>query len=73
MKINVRVTPNSRASILTKLDEGNYAVKVAAPATKDKANKMLIEILAEHFGIAKSKIRILQGAKGRDKLVEVMQ
>lgn len=72
MKINVRVTPNSRVSILTELGEGKYAVKVAAPATQGRANNTLIEILAKHFGVGKSKIRILRGAKGRDKLIEIV-
>ncbi|MDE2217302.1 MAG: DUF167 domain-containing protein [Planctomycetota bacterium] len=73
MKISVRVTPNSRVSALIKLGEGEYTAKVPAPATQGRANKTLIEILAKHFGIGKSKIRILRGAKGRDKLIEIVQ
>jgi len=71
MKISIRITPNSKVSKISKLGENKYLAKVAAPAIEGKANSMLIEILAEHFVVSRSKIRILRGAKGREKVVEI--
>ena len=40
-------------------------------AAGGRANKRLLEILAEHFKIPKSQIMILRGAKTRSKTIEV--
>ena len=71
MRINVRVTPNSREAIVVKVDDASYEVKVDAKATGGAANKRLLEILSKHLGVPKSRITILRGAKSRDKILEI--
>jgi uncharacterized protein (TIGR00251 family) len=71
MKINVLVVPNSKDSGVIKVDEITYKVRVDAPALDGKANKRLIEILAEHFNVSKSSIKILKGFKNRNKIVSI--
>lgn len=64
------VIPNSKEVFVKK--EGNtYIVAVDAPPIKGKANKRLIEILADHFGVKKSRIRIIKGEKSKRKLIEI--
>jgi len=46
-------------------------VAVSAPPEKGKANERLIELLAEHFRVAKSRIKIVSGHTSRSKVVEV--
>ncbi len=46
-------------------------MKVDEKAKEGRANKRLIEILAEHLGVPKSRLRLVSGARSRDKLVEV--
>lgn len=46
-------------------------VSVNAPAEKGKANEAVRALLAEHFSIPKSRIRILRGNASRKKLIEV--
>ncbi|HEY6191856.1 MAG TPA: DUF167 domain-containing protein [Bacteroidota bacterium] len=71
MKISVRVKPNARKNEVTKLDEKTYLVSVTAPPVDGKANAGVIELLAAYFRKAKSRIVILKGASGRQKLVEI--
>ncbi len=72
MKIKVKVIPNAKhPSIEQRGDE--IVVKVDAPPIKGKANKRLIEILANHFGVKKSKIRILSGEHSREKIIEMQK
>lgn len=71
MKINIAVIPNAKDSEVTKIDENNYKVRVDAPALDGKANKRLIEILAEHFNVPKSSVKILKGLKSKNKIVEI--
>ncbi|HEY6953122.1 MAG TPA: DUF167 domain-containing protein [Bacteroidota bacterium] len=72
MKINVRVKPNSRKAEVVLQDDGSYLVCVTVPPVEGKANKQVVELLAEHFNRPKSRISILRGANGRFKSIEVL-
>jgi uncharacterized protein (TIGR00251 family) len=71
MIINVKATPNAKKPSVLDIGNGSYAVKVNAPALEGKANERLVELLADHFGVAKSHVRILKGAGSRNKTVEI--
>ena len=60
-KTRIRETPHT---------DGELLASVTAPANEGKANSRLIELLAEYFHTAKSKIRILRGQRSRRKLIE---
>jgi len=69
----VRVTPRaSRNEIVEVLDDGTIKVRIAAPPVDDEANAALIEFLAEILGVPKSRLDIVAGESGRDKLVSVV-
>ena len=70
MKINVKVIPNAKQNKLIE-ENGGYKVYLTAPAVEGKANRALIEFLAEHFGAKKRQISIIRGEKSRDKVVEI--
>ncbi len=70
MLVKVRVTPNAKRARVLQEDDGLH-VWVDAPAVEGKANRRLVEILAKHFGVRKSEIRIVRGEKGRKKVIEV--
>ena len=72
MRLSIKVIPNVRRSEVVE-ETGFLKVKVDAPAKEGKANKRLIEILAEHFKIPKSKIKILKGHNSKNKLVEILK
>ncbi|RUM87332.1 MAG: hypothetical protein DSZ24_06440 [Thermodesulfatator sp.] len=42
-----------------------------APPEKGKANKQLVEVLAKHFGVKKSSVKILKGETSHNKVVEI--
>jgi len=69
--IRVHVTPNAMEARVTRVDEASFEVRVDEKASEGRANKRLVEILAEHFKVPKSRISIVRGAKSRDKTVEV--
>jgi hypothetical protein len=71
MIISVKVVPNSKKSEVEKIGENNFKVKVDAKAEDGKANRRLVEILAEHFKVAKSSVVILKGMKSRNKIIEI--
>ena len=70
MKIQVKVKPNSKTEELSQ--EGDiFIVKVREPPKEGKANQAVIKLLAKHFGVPQSQVRILSGFRSKDKLVEV--
>jgi uncharacterized protein (TIGR00251 family) len=72
MKIQVRVKPGSKTEELGR-EGDSFIVKVKEPAREGKANQAVIKLLAEHFGVPKSQVRILSGFKSRNKVIEVAE
>ncbi len=72
MLIRVYVTPNARQASVVMVSEDHFEVRVDERAAGGRANKRLLEILAEHFKVSKSRIAILRGTKSRNKLVQVI-
>lgn len=70
MKINVKVVPNAKRNLI-KQEENVLKVYLTAPAVDGKANKSLIDKLADHFNVKKSNINILAGETSRNKIVEI--
>ncbi|MBM3252115.1 MAG: DUF167 domain-containing protein [Candidatus Omnitrophica bacterium] len=70
MKINIKVIAGAKKNLVKK--ENDYLkVYVSAPAIEGKANKAVISLLAEHFGVKNSQISILRGLHSSRKVVEI--
>lgn len=73
MRINVRVIPRSSRNTL-EWEQGKPGVLKAhltAPPVEGAANAALISLLAERLAIPKWTITIVQGATGRQKVVDI--
>ena len=68
-RIEVRVKPNARVSILEQWD-GQWRAQLKSPPVDGKANAELIALVAAHFGVPKSAVSIKRGTSGRMKLVQ---
>jgi uncharacterized protein (TIGR00251 family) len=72
MDIRVKVIPkSSRTELAGHLPDGTWKIKVAAVPEKGKANRALVEFLAGHLGVAKSRIRITSGETSQLKRIRV--
>lgn len=69
--ISVTVKPNAKSAAVTKLTETEYRVTLHAPAQDGKANRALIEVLANYFHVPKSAVLIVRGEFARKKLVKI--
>ncbi len=70
-RIWVTVKPRAKTEEVRIIDEGQYLASVHAPPQKGKANKALIELLANYLSVPKTSVRIIRGQTGRRKLIEV--
>ena len=69
----VRVTPRaSHNEIVEVMSDGTIKIHIAAPPIDNEANEQLVVFLAEVLNIPKSRIEIVAGAVGRDKLISVL-
>ncbi|MGB3081738.1 MAG: DUF167 domain-containing protein [Candidatus Omnitrophota bacterium] len=72
MKLKVKVFPKSSREELVETG-GVIKVYVKAAPEKGKANKALIALVAKEYGVKKSKVVILRGETGRNKVLEVLK
>lgn len=69
----VRVTPRARKDeIVEVLNDGTVKIRLTAPPVEGKANEALLKFLAGTLGVPISRLEIVAGASGRDKLVSVL-
>jgi len=72
MKIQVNVKPNSKTEEISQKGE-SLIVKVKEPPKEGRANQAVVKLLAEHFGVPQSQVRILSGLRSRNKVIEVAE
>ena len=67
---NVRVTTRAKQN---KVVENGDALRVYVTCVPEngRANEAVIDLLADYFKIAKSRIKILKGLTSRDKIISV--
>lgn len=70
-KITVHVKPGSTRGPLVEEAEDHLVVYVKEKAIDGKANQGVIKALAEHFGIAPSRMVVVGGASARIKRIEI--
>jgi len=72
MRITLKVVPRSRKEgVEGPLSDGSYKVHVHAPPVDGAANEAVVEALAKHFGTAKSRVCIVKGETGKNKIVDI--
>lgn len=67
---NIRVTPHAKQNKI--VQDGNVLrVYTTVAPEKGKANGAVVDLLSDYFDVPKSKIKILKGLTGRDKIVTI--
>ena len=71
MRISVRVKPGTKGEErLEKQADESFVAYIHARAHDGEANKALLELVSDFFGVAKPQITIVSGAKARQKILE---
>ncbi|HDQ98662.1 MAG TPA: DUF167 domain-containing protein [candidate division WOR-3 bacterium] len=71
MRIRVTVRPGSRTEGIEERPGGPLLVKVRAPARDGLANEAVIIAVARHYRVPKSRVRLVRGHTGRDKVLDL--
>ena len=70
MKIRIQVKPNSKTEEVSQKGE-ILTVKVKEPPKEGKANQAVVKLLAKHFDVPRSQVRIVNSFKNRNKVIEI--
>jgi uncharacterized protein (TIGR00251 family) len=69
----VRVTPRaSKNEIVDILSDGTVKVHLTAPPVEGKANEALLKFLSKVLDVPLTRLDVVAGATGRDKLISVI-
>ena len=72
MILTVEVKPGAKQTqVVAWKDAGTVVIRVAAPASEGKANRALINFLAEQLSVSKSLVEIKRGAGSRVKHIAI--
>jgi len=72
MKLQVRVKTNSGKQEIESFGDNRYLVYLVSRPENNEANIELIKLMAKHLGIPSTKLKIISGATGKDKTLEVV-
>jgi len=68
---NIRVVPRAKQNKVEKLANDELKVWLTAPPIDNKANFLLIKVVAEYLKIKQRQISIIGGVRSRDKRIKV--
>lgn len=66
--LRCRIQPNARSDGFAGIQGDRLKLCLAAPPVEGKANARAIAFLAAAFGVPKSRVQLVRGASGRDKV-----
>ena len=67
--LRIRAKPDSSRTRVLGVREGALEIAIAAPRVEGAANEELLGFLRKESGLAKSRIELVSGATGREKLI----
>ena len=71
MIINVRVIPRAKFNRVEVKSDGLVRVHTTTAPTDGKATMDVIKMLAQHYNVPKSSIKLIRGQTSRDKVFEI--
>jgi uncharacterized protein (TIGR00251 family) len=70
-RVRLRVSPGAGRSAVVGRHGDGWKVRVAAAPERGRANEALVGLLSSALGVARGRVRLVSGAAGRDKVVEL--
>ena len=67
----IKVIANSKINKIVEQDGDYLKIKLTAPAVDNKANRALLDFLAQEFKIKKQHINIIKGHKNQNKVIKI--
>lgn len=72
MIINATVTTGTSEEEISKLDDGGFRIRMKEQPIKGLANRKTVDMIAKHFKVPVSQVRIKLGTRSRHKVIEII-
>ena len=69
--LSIRLTPRAARERLAAAPDGGFVAHVTAPPVEGAANAALCRLVAKAAGVAPSRVDVVRGQRGRQKVVRV--
>jgi uncharacterized protein (TIGR00251 family) len=70
-RLRLRVSAGAKKTAIVGIHGGALKLSVTAAAEKGKANREVVELLADTFGVPSAAVTITSGKSSKDKVVEI--
>lgn len=70
MRFYVQAKPKSKEERVEQIDDTHFIVRVKEAPEGGKANEAVVKALAEHLDIAPSRLSLVRGSSGKQKVIE---
>lgn len=70
-RVAITVSPGAARTALVGRHGDGWRARIAAPPERGRANRALIELVAELAGVARDQVSVVAGGGSRRKVVEV--
>ena len=72
MRISVNVKTKSKYQKMEEVSKNSFVIWITSAPIENKANKEIMKILAYHFNVPKTRIKIKSGEHYKEKVFEIM-
>lgn len=69
--LNVHVQPGASRDEIVGMHGDRVKIRISAPPVDGKANRHLIEFLADSFGVPRAQVTLVRGESARTKTVRI--
>ena len=69
--LSVRIQPRASKNEIVMMENGGLKIRLTAPPVDGAANEALVKFLADRLSIAKSRVEIVSGHTGREKIIRI--
>jgi uncharacterized protein len=69
--IKAKVSAGAKTESVEEIGPGEFKIRVSAPPEKGRANIRVVELLAEHLKISRSRIFLVSGATFKEKIFSI--
>jgi len=73
MKIFVTTKLKAKDRKIEEIDDNHFLVSIKELPVKGQANRAVIKLVAKHFKIPMDQVRIVSGAKSKQKTIKIQE
>ena len=73
MKIFVTTKLKAKDGKIEEIDDNHFLVSIKELPVKGQANRAVIKLVAKHFKVPMTQVKIVSGAKSKQKVIKIQE